>query len=69
MKSLAGVLDVIQALLTTAKCIFSRLVKYASISSHRQVVFLAELIKIALKGKALFYLFIYTKFLLKFIRK
>jgi hypothetical protein len=43
-----GVSDVVHALLTTAKCIFSRLVKYASISSRGSQCFSIELIKIAL---------------------
>ena len=34
IKSISGVSDVVHALLTKAKCIFSRLVKYASISSR-----------------------------------
>jgi hypothetical protein len=34
IKSISGVSDVVHALLTTAKCVFSRLVKYASISSR-----------------------------------
>ena len=33
IKSISRVSDVVHALLTTARCIFSRLVKYASISS------------------------------------
>jgi hypothetical protein len=50
IKIVAGILDVAQALLTTAKCIFWRLV-------YSTLAFLAELIKIALKVKTLFYSF------------
>jgi hypothetical protein len=49
IKSIAGVSDVVQALLTTAKLIFSHPVKYASISSRDRQFFYAELIKIALR--------------------
>jgi hypothetical protein len=53
---ITGVLDVVQALLTTAKCIFSRL--YSRLAFQALTgVFLAELIKIAWRVKALFYSF------------
>lgn len=56
IKRITGVSDVVEALLTTAKCIFSRLVKYACISSHGRQ-FLAGLVNIALKVTVLFHSF------------